>query len=199
MKILKSGVFSVPYVTGQAIDWISPSVNSFIQWLNMHWELGTEPGGGGKKDNMTSVCSGALKVLWVPGVAFLLNREVSPEFPQMWDSQFLNQRRQWHPTPVLLPGKFHGRRSLFDCSPWGRWGSDTAERLHFHFSLSFIGEGNGNPLQFLAWRTPGTGERGGLPSMGSHRVGHDWSEQQQEQQQQQSLELKWDKTFFCPN
>ena len=31
------------------------------------------------------------------------------------------QRRQWHPTPVLLPGKFHGWRSLVGCSPWGRW------------------------------------------------------------------------------
>ena len=98
------------------------------------------------------------------------------------------------------------------------------ERLHYHFSLSCIGEGNGNPLQcsclenprdsgawwtaacgvaqswtrlsdftftfhfhalekemathfsVLAWRIPGTGEPGGLPSMGSHRVGHDWSE-----------------------
>ena len=98
------------------------------------------------------------------------------------------------------------------------------ERLHFHFSLSRIGEGNGNPLQYsclenprdggawwaavhgvarsrtrlsdfpftfhfhalekemathssvLAWRIPGTGESGGLPSMGSHRVGHDWSD-----------------------
>ena len=51
------------------------------------------------------------------------------------------------------------------------------ERLHFHFSLSLIGEGNGNPLQccVLAWRIPGTGEPGGLPSMGSHRVGYDWS------------------------
>ena len=49
--------------------------------------------------------------------------------------------------------------------------SDTTERLHFHFSLSCFGEGNGNPL--LAWRIPGTGEPGGLPSMGSHRVGHD--------------------------
>ena len=29
-------------------------------------------------------------------------------------------RRQWHPTPVLLPGKSHGRRSLVGCSPWGR-------------------------------------------------------------------------------
>ena len=29
-------------------------------------------------------------------------------------------RRQWHPTPVLLPRKAHGRRSLLGCSPWGR-------------------------------------------------------------------------------
>ena len=29
-------------------------------------------------------------------------------------------RRQWHPTPVLLPGKSHGWRSLVGCSPWGR-------------------------------------------------------------------------------
>ena len=56
-------------------------------------------------------------------------------------------RRQWHPTPVLLPGKSHGRRSLVGCSPWGREESDMTERLHFHFSLSCIGEGNGNPLQ----------------------------------------------------
>ena len=55
--------------------------------------------------------------------------------------------RQWHPTPVFLPGKSHGERSLVGCSPWGRSGSDTTERLHFHFSLSCIGEGNGNPLQ----------------------------------------------------
>ena len=42
-------------------------------------------------------------------------------------------RRQWHPTPVLLPGKSHGRRSMVGCSPWGRKESDTTERLHFHF------------------------------------------------------------------
>ena len=51
------------------------------------------------------------------------------------------------PTPVLLPGKSHGRRSLVGCSPWGHKESDTSERLPFHFSLSCIGEGNGNPLQ----------------------------------------------------
>ena len=56
-------------------------------------------------------------------------------------------RRQWHPTPVLLPGKSHGQRSLVGCSPWGREKSDLTERLHFPFSLSCIGEGNGNPLQ----------------------------------------------------
>ena len=48
------------------------------------------------------------------------------------------------------------------------------ERLHFNFSLSCPGEGNGNPLQCLVWRIPRTGEPGGLPFMGSHRVRHDW-------------------------
>ena len=37
------------------------------------------------------------------------------------------RRKQWHPTPILLPGKSHGRRSLEGCSPWGRWGSDTTD------------------------------------------------------------------------
>ena len=65
----------------------------------------------------------------------------------LWASSMYWQRRQWHPTPVLLPGKSHGWRSLIGCSPWGHEESDTTERLHFHFSLSCIGEGNGNPLQ----------------------------------------------------
>ena len=64
------------------------------------------------------------------------------------------QRRQWHPTPVLLPGKSRGRRSLVGCSPWGREELDTTERLHFHFSLSCIGEGNGNPLQCSCRKNP---------------------------------------------
>ena len=66
-------------------------------------------------------------------------------------------RRQWHPTPVLLPGKSHGRRSLVGCSPWGHGESDTNERLHFHFSLSCIGEGNGNPLQCSCLENPRDG------------------------------------------
>ena len=67
------------------------------------------------------------------------------------------QRRQWHPTPVLLPGKSHGRRSLVGCSPWGREESDMTEQLHFHFSLSCIGEGNGNPLQCSCLENPRDG------------------------------------------
>ena len=69
----------------------------------------------------------------------------------------MSRRRQWHPTPVLLPGKSHGRRSLEGCSPWGHWGSDTTERLHFHFSFSCIGEGNGNSLQCSCLENPRDG------------------------------------------
>ena len=65
------------------------------------------------------------------------------------------RRRQWHPTPVLLPGKSHGWRSLVGCSPWGRYA--TTERLHFHFSRSCIGEGNGNPLQCSCLENPRDG------------------------------------------
>ena len=63
-------------------------------------------------------------------------------------------RRQWHPTSVLLPGKSHGQRSLVGCSPWGREESDTIEWLHFHSSLSCIGEGNGDPLQCSCLENP---------------------------------------------
>ena len=79
---------------------------------------------------------------------------------QYSDSQFFRGGvgwRQWHPTPVLLPGKSHGWRSLESCSPWGLWGLDTTEQLHFHFSLSCIGEGNGNPLQCSCLENPRDG------------------------------------------
>ena len=85
-------------------------------------------------------------------------------------------RKQWQPTPVLLPGKSHGRRSLVGCSPWGRTELDTTERLHFHFLFSCIGEGNGNTLQCSCLQNPRDREPGGLLSMGSHRVGHGWSD-----------------------
>jgi len=62
-----------------------------------------------------------------------------------------------HPTPVLLPGKSHGWRSLVGCSPGGHEESDMTERLHFHFSLSCIGEGNGNPRQRSCLENPRDG------------------------------------------
>ena len=75
-------------------------------------------------------------------------------------------RRQWHPTPVLLPGKSHGWRSLVGCSPWGHKDLNTTERLRFHFSLSCIEKEMATHSSVLAWRIPGMGEPGGLPSMG---------------------------------
>ena len=71
-------------------------------------------------------------------------------------------RRQWHPTPVLLPGKSHGPRRLVGCSPRGREESDTTERLHFH-SLE---KEMATHSSVLAWRIPGMGEPGGLPVCG---------------------------------
>ena len=69
----------------------------------------------------------------------------------------LSWKRNWLPTPVLLPGKSHGQRSLVGCSLWGCEESDATERLHFHFSLSRIGEGNGNPLQCSCLENPRDG------------------------------------------
>ena len=66
-------------------------------------------------------------------------------------------RRQWQSTPVLLPGKSHGRRSLVSYSLWGCEESDTTERLHFHFSLSCLREGNGNLLQCSWLKNPRDG------------------------------------------
>ena len=86
-------------------------------------------------------------------------------------------RRQWHPTPVLLPGKSHGRRSLVGCSPWGVAKSQARLRdFTFTFHLHSLEKEMATHSSVLAWRIPGTGEPSRQPSMGSHRVGHDWSD-----------------------
>ena len=77
------------------------------------------------------------------------------------------------PTPVLLPGRSHGRRSLVGAvhgvaKSWTRL-SDFTFTFHFHA----LEEEMATHSRVLAWRIPGTGEPGGLLSMGSHRVGHD--------------------------
>ena len=83
--------------------------------------------------------------------------EYSTLFGTIIQFRYIAWRRQWQQTPVLLPGKSHGWRSLVHCSPWGRKESDTTEWLHFHFSLSCIGEGNGNPLQHSCLESPRDG------------------------------------------
>ena len=79
---------------------------------------------------------------------------------------YLSLPKQWEKamaphSNTLLPGKSHGWRSLVGCSPWGREELDRTEQLPFHFSLSCIGERNGNPLQCSCWRTPGSPKDGG--------------------------------------
>ena len=96
-----------------------------------------------------------IKLLWTfvsslcrQMILFFLDKFLDFECFGIFDFIYVHiWRRQWQPTPVFLPGKSHGRRTLVGCSPWGRWESNMTERLHFHFSLSCIGEGNGNPLQ----------------------------------------------------
>ena len=89
----------------------------------------------------------------------------------IYDAEFNNLQ----PTPVFLPGKSHGWRSLVGCSgiskSWTRLSNFT---FTFHFHA--LEKEMASHSSILAWRIPGMGEPGGLPSMGSHRVIHDWSD-----------------------
>ena len=71
-------------------------------------------------------------------------------------------RRAQQPTPGFLPGEAHGQRSLVDYSPQG------------HKELVTTGQWQLTHSRILAWRSPWTEEPGGLQSMGSQRVRHDW-------------------------
>ena len=127
-----------------------------------------------------------------------------------WNSitstSFVHRRRQWHPTPVLLPGKSHEWRSLVGYSPRGREESNTTERLHFHFSLrtrlsNFTFTFHFHALEkemathfsALAWRIPWREEPGRLQFMWSQRVGQDWATSLS-----LSLGLEWKLTFSSP-
>ena len=82
-------------------------------------------------------------------------------------------RRKWQPTPVSLPGKSHGQRSLVGCSPWGLKESYTTEQLTHEYSLE---KEMATHSSILAWSIPGTEEPGRLLLMESHRIGQDWSD-----------------------
>ena len=81
-------------------------------------------------------------------------------------------RRQWHPTPVLLPGKSHGRGSLVGVHGVAK-SRTRLKDFPFTFHFHALEKEMATHSSVLAWRIPGMGEPGGLPSMGSHRVGHD--------------------------
>ena len=123
-------------------------------------------------------------VLWNPGIRGDKEKEKNKPGStlQLWAALSTNDSPGFclkktmptkaHLRPSILPGKSHGRRSLVGCRPWGREESDTTEWLHFHA----LEKEMATHYSVLAWRIPGTGEPGGLLSMGSHRVGHDWSD-----------------------
>ena len=103
----------------------------------------------------------AWKIAWVeePG---RLQPTGSRRFGHDWATSlslfiFIHWRRKWQPTPVFLLGESDGQRSLVYCSPWGCEELETTEQLHFHFSLSSIGEGNGNPLLCSCLENPRDG------------------------------------------
>ena len=141
-----------------------PPGNSFIDFLKTLW--------GTSKLGISS-----LRALWQSSLCFswylasqltgLINGKLNYRFE-------VYRRRPQHPTPVLLPGESHGRRSLVGWSPWGREELDITEWLPFHFHA--LEKAMATHSSVLAWRIPGMAEPGGLPSMELHRVGHNWSD-----------------------
>ena len=99
------------------------------------------------QSSFCKLLSGKARVLVGSSRAKVLNRMLEVPLMHWW-------RRQWPPTPVLSPGESHGRRSLVGYGPWGHKESDMTEQLHFHFSFSCIGEGNGKPLQRSCLENP---------------------------------------------
>ena len=97
-------------------------------------------------------------------------------------------RRKWQPTPVLSPGKSHGWRSLVGWSPWGCEESDMTERLHFHFLLLCIGEGNGTHSSILAWRIQGQRSLTGyIP----------WAARESDTTEQMSTHINTPRRYIC--
>ena len=123
----------------------------------------------------TIVTSNKLKSLCLIGKAFCWNRNETE-----WRNSFFPWsdpwRRKWQPTPVLLPGKSHGRRALWAVVHGVAKSRTRLRDFTFTFHFHALGKEMATHSSVLAWRIPGTGKPGGLPSMGSHRVGHDWSD-----------------------
>ena len=143
---------------------------------------------------------------WASLVAQTVKRLPAMPETRVWSLGWkIPWRRKWQPTPGLLPGKSHGRRSLIGCSPWGCKESDKTEQLHLMTGMGFLGVANSkepacecwrlkrlwiislgqkDPLEegmathssILAWRIPRSEESGRLQSIELQRIGHDWSD-----------------------
>jgi len=109
--------------------------------------------------------AGSIVTHQVPGLCGFAPGKIPP-LQSCW-------RRQWHPTPVLLPGKSHGRRSLVGCSPWGHRSRTRQRDFTFTFHFHALEKEMATHSSVLAWRIPGTAEPDRLPSLGSRGVGHD--------------------------
>ena len=108
----------------------------------------------------------------LPGPAFSPTKETTAYHYSHVLSLLCMRRRQWHPTPALLPGGSHGRihgAAVHGVAKSQTQLSDFTFTFYFHALEKDMATHSG----VLAWRIPGTAEPGGLPSMGSHRVGHE--------------------------
>ena len=129
------------------------------EWLHFHFSLSRIGEGNGNPLQCSCLENPKdVEAWWAALYGVTQSRPQLKRLSSRSSSMSNSWRRQWHPTPVLLPGKSHGLRSLVGCSPWGHYESDMTEWLHFHFSLSRIGEGNGNPLQCSCLENPRDGE-----------------------------------------
>ena len=92
----------------------------------------------------------------------------------VWMRPTRTMEKEMQRTPALLPGESYGRRSLVGYSPCGRNSQTRLSDFTFTFHFHALENEMAAHSSILAWRIPGTEEPGGLPSMGSHRVEHDW-------------------------
>ena len=113
----------------------------------------------------------------MPGICIVLYWEVREyklnKTEQLMISNCYNSQ-QLHVHAAIW--KSHGWRSLVGCSPWGRKSQTRLSDFTFPFPFHALEKEMATHSSVLAWRIPGTGEPGGLPSMGSHGVRHDWSD-----------------------
>ena len=145
-------------------------IQNVPQWIGLSFLVGYEGGWRRKRQRMRQFCPSPHNMGWWVWLSCCITCG-------KLESTALNSKcGQWHPTPVLLPGKYHGWRSLEGCSPWGRESRTRLSDFTFTFHFYALEKEMATHSSVLAWRIPGMGEPGGLPSLGSHRVGHDWSD-----------------------